>query len=223
MGVSVLFGRGSRGAGASGASAERGARGDERVAGVGEICGGATVEQRSETGKMDLIPDDLHRLQAEVLRGANGAPLRMTSYFSLLNDQTIALSTVESAVAAGFVADGGAGHAVFHPAETAAEALGELMTSAPEAGLQRVFRNAKFLGRFSGGIAFDFAEYKSGPQQGRKFVEIFVDDFANFRSGIDLLGRWAIVGESLGGRQFVLVTRFVERNRGASLGAAALH
>ena len=62
------------------------------------------------------------------------------------------------AVAAGFVADGGAGHAVFHAAETAAETLGELMASAPEAGLQRVFGDTKFLGRFSGGIAFHFAE-----------------------------------------------------------------
>src|SRR5882724_8320234 len=127
------------------------------------------------------------------------------------------------AVAAGFVADGGAGHAVFHAAEATAEALGELMTSAPQAGLQRVFRYAEFLGGFSGGITFDLAENERGPQQGREFVEIFIDDLANFRSGVNLLGGRAIVCEALGGRQLILVMRFVERNRGASLCAAAFH
>src|SRR5580692_3814890 len=128
-----------------------------------------------------------------------------------------------STVAAGFVTDCGARHAVLHAAEAAAEALGKLMASAPQTGLQGVFGYAKFLGGFSGGIAFDFAQNESGPQQGRKFVEIFVDDLANFRSGVDLLGRRAIVGEALGGRQFILVMCFVKGNRWARLGAAALH
>src|ERR1700730_11330796 len=125
MGISVLSGRGSRRAGASGASAERGARSDERAAGAGQIRGSAG--------------------ESEIENGAQGicAPFDGTD---------------ELAVAAGFVADGGRGHAVFHAAETAAETLGELMASAPEAGLQRVFGDAKFLGRFSGGIAFHFAE-----------------------------------------------------------------
>src|SRR5882757_573327 len=127
------------------------------------------------------------------------------------------------AVAAGFVADGGAGHPVLHATQTAAEALGELVTSAPQAGLQCVFRDAEFLGGFTGGIALDFTQNERGPQQGRKLVEIFVDDLANFRSRVDLFGRRAIVGEALGGRQFFLVTGFVEGNRGASLGTAALH
>jgi hypothetical protein len=113
------------------------------------------------------------------------------------------------AVAAGFVADGGAGYAVFHAAEAASEALGELVTSAPQAGLQRVFRDAKFLGGFPRGISFDFAKNESGPQQGRKFVEIFVDDLANFGPGIDLFRSRAIVCVALGNLLLVLVLRFL--------------
>src|SRR5258708_28117912 len=109
------------------------------------------------------------------------------------------------AVAAGFVADGGAGHAVFHAAEATAEALGELMTSAPQAGLQRVLRYAELLCGFSGGITFDLTENERGPQQGREVVEIFIDDLANFRSGVKLLGRRAIVCQALTRPQLLLL------------------
>src|SRR5258708_16227265 len=86
------------------------------------------------------------------------------------------------------------------------------MTSAPQAGLQRVFRYAEFLGGFSGGITFDLAENERGPQQGPEFVAIFIDDLANFRSGVNLLGRTAIVLDALGARRLILVILFLHPN-----------
>src|SRR5271157_2300939 len=127
-----------------------------------------------------------------------------------------------SAIAAGFVAHAVA-HTVLHAAQTPVEALGKLMARTPKPRLQGVLSYTKFLGRFSCGVAFHFAQEERGAKKWREVIQVFVDHLADFRACIDLLGIGPVIGKALGDGQFVLVLRIVERNGGASLGAAALH
>src|SRR5208282_4716752 len=127
-----------------------------------------------------------------------------------------------SAIAAGFVAHAVA-HTVLHAAQTPAEPLGKLMARTPKPRLQGVLSYTKFPGRFARGVAFHFAQEEGGPEKWREVIQVFVDHFADFRSGIDLLGIGPVIGKALGDGQFVLVLRIIERNGGAGLGAAALH
>src|SRR5258706_10962867 len=82
--------------------------------------------------------------------------------------------------------------------ETEAQPRGEFLASAPQAGLQRVARNAQCLRRFLGGKSFNFAQPECGTQKRRNFRELFAHSFTEFRSGVNLLGIRAFIGKAFG-------------------------
>src|SRR5438477_7121690 len=115
------------------------------------------------------------------------------------------------------------GHAVLHPPQTPSQPLGELLPRAPQARLQRVFRDPQLFGGFTRRKSLHFAQDKRRSQQRRKLVQVFADHLANLRARKNLLGIRPVVREALRSRQLLLARRFVQGNRRTRLRAPPPH
>ena len=107
--------------------------------------------------------------------------------------------------------------------QSSPKTLGQLMPRTPQPRLQRIFRHAKFLRRFSRRVTLDLAQHKRRAQQRRKLIQIRADHFAQFRPRKHLLRVRSLRRETLHDRQFVLARWFVERNRRPRLRASPPH